>query len=89
MLKIAGLDKYFSAVWTMPWRQYMPNGAYKDQSGPAQEKRMDTQILQRHLVKVSNFKQILDSWIVLQNKLLIQYSAWEILSCSCECERVG
>lgn len=33
MLKIAGLDKYFSAVWTMPWRQYMPNGAYKDQSG--------------------------------------------------------
>ena len=34
MLKIAGLDKYFSAVWTMPWRQYMPNGAYKDQSGP-------------------------------------------------------
>lgn len=33
MLKIAGLDKYFSAAWTMPWRQYMPNGAYKDQSG--------------------------------------------------------
>ncbi|CAK9017905.1 unnamed protein product [Durusdinium trenchii] len=33
MLKIAGLDTYFSAVWTMPWRQYMPNGAYKDQSG--------------------------------------------------------
>lgn len=31
MLKIAGLDTYFSAVWTMPWRQYMPNGAYKDQ----------------------------------------------------------
>ena len=33
MLKIAGLDSYFSAVWTMPWRQYMPNGAYKDQKG--------------------------------------------------------
>lgn len=33
MLKIAGLDAYFSAVWTMPWRQYMPNGAYKDSSG--------------------------------------------------------
>mmetsp|Transcript_10929 Transcript_10929/g.26268 ORF Transcript_10929/g.26268 Transcript_10929/m.26268 type:complete len:626 (-) Transcript_10929:270-2147(-) len=33
MLKIAGLDTYFSAVWTMPWRQYMPNGAYKDQKG--------------------------------------------------------
>ena len=33
MLKIASLDQYFSAVWTMPWRQYMPNGAYKDQKG--------------------------------------------------------
>lgn len=32
LLMLAGLDKYFTAIWTQPFRQDSPNGAVKDSS---------------------------------------------------------
>lgn len=29
LLMLAGLDEYFDAIWTQPWRTDCPNGAYK------------------------------------------------------------
>jgi len=30
LLKMAGLAEHFSAIWTLPWREGMPNGAYNE-----------------------------------------------------------
>jgi len=30
LLKVADLARYFSAIWTMPWREGAPNGAYQE-----------------------------------------------------------
>eukprot|EP00928_Gymnodinium_smaydae_P016793 TRINITY_DN16356_c0_g3_i1.p1 TRINITY_DN16356_c0_g3~~TRINITY_DN16356_c0_g3_i1.p1 ORF type:complete len:687 (-),score=153.55 TRINITY_DN16356_c0_g3_i1:25-2004(-) len=33
LLKLAGLDCYFGAMWIMPWRPEAPNGAYQSADG--------------------------------------------------------
>lgn len=33
LLKVVGLAEHFSAVWCLPWREGMPNGAYQQPNG--------------------------------------------------------
>jgi len=33
LLKVANLADHFSVIWTMPWREGAPNGAYQDTAG--------------------------------------------------------